>query len=76
MSKRKPARPIPAPPEKELLTDPEGAFDLGLGLSKFREIQRTDPDFPPPIWIGPRGKRHVRAELRRYALSKRRRVSV
>lgn len=68
---RKPRRPIAAPPEKELLTAPEGAHDLGIGLTRLAELERDDPDFPRPVWLGPRGKRYVRAELRAYALSKR-----
>lgn len=54
-----------------LFTDAEGARLLALGLTRFFELQKDDPDFPAPVWLGPRGKRHVRAELLRYALSKR-----
>ena len=72
---RKPRRPIPAPPEKEFLTDPEAAFVVGCGLTKLAELEKTDPHFPRPVWLGPRGKRHVRAELRAYALGKRERVA-
>lgn len=70
MSRKTKARPVAAPPERDLLTDPEGAFDLNLGLTRFLDLQKTDPDFPPPVWLGPRGKRHVRERLRQYALSK------
>ncbi len=73
--RRKPTRPTPAPAEAQFLTDPEGAFELGLGLTKFHELQQTDPDFPPAVWHGPRTKRHVRAELRAYAMAKRSRVA-
>ncbi len=75
MSQRKAARPEPAPAEAQLLTDAQGAFELNLGLTRFLDLQKTDPDFPAPVWLGPRGKRHVRSELRRYALSKRQRVA-
>jgi predicted DNA-binding transcriptional regulator AlpA len=54
----------------ELLTDPEGAKLLKVGPTRFAEIQR-EPGFPQPVWLGPRGKRHVRSELLRYALSRR-----
>lgn len=54
----------------DLLTDPEGAELLGLGITRFAEVQR-EPDFPAPVWMGPRGKRHVRSELLSWALSRR-----
>lgn len=72
---RKPRRPIPAPPEKELLTAPEGAHDLGIGLTRLAELEKADPDFPRAIWLGPRSKRYVRAELRAYALRKRQKAA-
>ncbi len=59
----------------EFLADPEGAALLNLGMTRFLELQKIDPDFPAPVWLGPRGKRHVRSELLRYALSKRERVT-
>lgn len=74
-SKRKPTRPTPAAPEAQFLSDPEGAFELGVGLSKFFELQQRDPDFPAPVWHGPRSKRHVRSELQAYALRKRAKVA-
>lgn len=74
MPRKTPLRPKPAPAEARLLTDPEGAFELNLGLTRFLDLQKTDPEFPPPLWLGPRGKRHVRSELLRYALGKRQRV--
>lgn len=55
----------------ELLTDPEGARLLNLGETKFLEVQKTDPEFPPPVWLGERAKRHVRGELLGWALRKR-----
>jgi len=61
-----------AVPTAEILTDAEGAAILNLGETRFLELQR-EPDFPPPIWLGPRGKRHVRGELLSWALSKRQR---
>ena len=53
----------------ELLTDPQGAALLHEGMTRFLERQKADPKFPKPIWLGPRGKRHVRSELLAYALS-------
>ena len=67
MSRKTDAQPT-AP---EFLTDLEAAALLNLGMTRFLGIQKDDPSFPPPIWLGPRGKRHVRAELLAYALSKR-----
>lgn len=68
MPRRTAPPPLPAP---ELLTDPEGAALLNLGTTRFQQLQRDDPAFPRPVWLGPRGKRHVRAELVAYALGKR-----
>lgn len=56
----------------ELLTDPQGARLLGLGITRFLALQR-DPGFPAPVWLGPRGKRHVRSELIGWALAQRER---
>lgn len=58
----------------ELLTDPQGAQLLNVGMTRFQELQK-EPGFPPPIWLGPRGKRHIREELLRFAMSKRERVA-
>ena len=52
----------------ELLTDPQGAALFNEGMTRFLERQKEDPNFPRPIWLGPRGKRHVRTELLAYAL--------
>lgn len=60
-----------AAPADEFLTDPEGAKLLNLGSTKFAELQRDDPDFPPPVRFGPRAKRHIRGELVAYAMRKR-----
>lgn len=68
--KRKVPRPEPAPPELELLNDRQAAFILNCGLSKLAELQRNDPNFPTPIWLGTRTKRHDRNRLREYALTK------
>jgi hypothetical protein len=65
--KTQPPSALPAP---ELLTDPEGAALLNLGPTRFLEVQK-EPDFPDPVWLGPRGKRHVRGELLGWALSRR-----
>ena len=68
------AKPAQAKPTPELLTDPQGAALVNVGVTRFQEIQKTDPSFPAPIWLGPRGKRHAKSELLAWALSKRRRV--
>lgn len=68
--KRKTPRPEPAQAELELLNDRQAAFDLNCGLSKLAELQRLDPDFPAPVWLGTRTKRHIRSRLREYALRK------
>lgn len=60
--------------DEALLTDPQGADLFNIGITRFLEIQKTDPDFPAPVWLGPRGKRHVRRELLEYALAKRQRA--
>ena len=75
MSRRKAAHPEPAPAGTQLLTDPQAAAVLNLGMTRFLDLQKTDPEFPAPVWLGPRGKRHVREELIAYALRKRQRVA-
>ncbi|MCL4748393.1 MAG: hypothetical protein KJZ83_23720 [Burkholderiaceae bacterium] len=67
-------KPRLAPADAQFLTDPQGAALLGVGLTKFHELQQHDPDFPPAVWFGSRSKRHVRDELRAYALEKRAKV--
>jgi predicted DNA-binding transcriptional regulator AlpA len=57
----------------ELLTDPQGAALLNVGETKFAELQ-LEPDFPAPVWLGERAKRHVRSELLAFALKRRKRV--
>lgn len=69
------SRNVRAPRDTEFLADPEGAALLNLSMTRFLELQKGDPDFPSPIWLGPRGKRHVRSELIAYALTKRERVT-
>jgi predicted DNA-binding transcriptional regulator AlpA len=54
----------------ELLTEPEAAAELGLGSTRFADVQKQ-PGFPTPVWLGPRGKRFVRAELLTWALAQR-----
>jgi predicted DNA-binding transcriptional regulator AlpA len=56
--------------QADLVTDPEGAVLLNMGLTRFGEVQKH-PDFPKPIWLGPRSKRHLRSELLAYALKQR-----
>lgn len=69
-AKRKWPRPEPAPPGLELLNDRQAAFELNIGIWKLNELQRCDPDFPPPLYLGTRTKRHVRERLRAYALTR------
>jgi predicted DNA-binding transcriptional regulator AlpA len=58
-----------APPAtEELLTDPEAARLVRVKMTKWFELQKR-PDFPPPIWLGPRLKRHQRARVLAWALS-------
>lgn len=71
---RKTAAPTNAEPD-QFVTDAEGAQLLRLSQSRFFVVQKEDPTFPPPVWLGPRCKRHVRAELLGWALAKRERVS-
>lgn len=59
----------------ELLTDPQGAALLNVGATLFAELQR-EPDFPAPVWLSERAKRHVRAELLTWALRRRKRVGM
>ena len=54
------------------LTDPEAAAILNIGITRFLELQKR-ADFPPPVWLGPRGKRHPRAPLVAWALTLRER---
>lgn len=56
-------------PGDRLLTDPEGAARLNVGVTQFRTMQR-DADFPEPIWFGPRMKRHSERRLLAYAARK------
>jgi len=54
-----------------LLTDRQASELLNIGLTRLFELQQ-EPDFPAPIWLGPRAKRHVRDELLAFALKRRR----
>lgn len=65
-------RSVALPPEPELLKDPEGAALCNLGTTKFQQLQKDDPTFPPPVWFGPRGKRHSRRALLDWIETKRR----
>ena len=57
--------------ESLLLTDPQLAELLQLGMTKALEVQRQ-PGFPKPVWPGgPRCKRHVRSEVLAWALKQR-----
>lgn len=62
----------PTPEVDALLTDREAAAMLRVGATRWFEIQRRS-DFPAPLWLGPRCKRHVRGELLAWAASQRRR---
>lgn len=55
--------------DDELLTDPEMARDLRVGMTSWFELQKQ-PDFPAPIWLGPRLKRHRRRLVRQWALAR------
>lgn len=57
-----------APASEELLTDPELARLLRVGVTKLFEIQKR-PGFPAPVWFGPRLKRHQRTLVLSWALS-------
>ena len=60
-----------APASEELLTDSELASLLRVGNTKLFEIQKR-PDFPAPIWLGPRLKRHQKVRVMAWALSQNR----
>jgi len=60
-----------APAGEELLTDSELASLLRVGNTKLFEIQKR-PDFPAPIWLGPRLKRHQKVRVMAWALSQHR----
>jgi len=57
----------PPPHDHELLTDLEARALLRLGEQAFAAVQRR-ADFPAPIWLGARSKRHVRSRLMTWAL--------
>ena len=57
------------PAGEELLTDPEAARTFRVGLTSWFELQKQ-PDFPAPIWLGPRLKRHRKSLLMQWLLSK------
>lgn len=56
------------PPIEELLTDRELARLLRVGITKVFELQRR-PDFPAPLWLGPRLKRHRASRALAWALA-------
>lgn len=53
-----------------LLRDPEACSLLAIGPTRLAELER-EPDFPRPIWLGARGKRHIRTELIAFAMRRR-----
>jgi predicted DNA-binding transcriptional regulator AlpA len=56
------ANAAPALSPKILLTDAEAAVLFGVSLRRFLDLQH-EPWFPKPVRLGPRLKRHLRAEL-------------
>jgi predicted DNA-binding transcriptional regulator AlpA len=52
----------------DLLTDPDLERLLRVGSTKLFELQKR-PDFPPPIWLGPRLKRHQRGLVVAWVLA-------
>ncbi|HMO45917.1 MAG TPA: hypothetical protein PKB14_07780 [Rubrivivax sp.] len=68
-------RAAPGTSAAELLTDEQGATLLNVGATLFSELQR-EPDFPAPVWLGERAKRHVRSELLGWALQRRKRGTI
>lgn len=71
MMSKKPTR---ASRDELLLTDAEAARLLNLSQSRFFALQKEAADFPAPLWLGLRCKRHVKSELLAWAFSKRERV--
>ena len=53
---------------EELLTDSELARLLRVGSTTLFELQKR-PDFPPPLWLGPRLKRHQKASVLPWLLT-------
>ncbi len=56
----------------ELWTDREAAARIRVGLTSFFELQKR-PDFPAPVWLGPRLKRHMPGRLLAWVESQRKR---
>ena len=54
---------------EQLATDPEVARVLRVGMTKLFELQKQ-PDFPAPIWLGPRVKRHRLGDVLSWATSR------
>ena len=69
-TKRPARRPELAPLGAPLLTDPQAAAELGVGLTKFYQLAQGDPDFPAPIKFGPRSTRRLRTALHEYAIKR------
>lgn len=63
---------IPHDAGAELWTDREAAARIRVGLTSFFGLQKR-PDFPPPIWLGPRLKRHPPGPLLAWVESQRKR---
>ncbi len=59
----------PTTSSEELLTDREGKTLAKVGMTSWFELQKQ-PDFPPPIWLGPRLKRHRKTALLAWLLTK------
>lgn len=52
--------------EAEFVSDRVGAKLVGVGTTRFFEMQK-EPGFPPPSWFGARAKRHHRDTLLEWA---------
>jgi predicted DNA-binding transcriptional regulator AlpA len=48
-----------------LIDDRQACARYGIGITKWLELQRR-PDFPAPIWLGEKSKRHDVAELDKW----------
>src|SRR5204863_45358 len=51
-----------------LIDDRRACRRYDIGITKWLELQHR-PDFPPPIWLGEKSKRHDVAELDKWIAS-------
>ena len=56
--------------DDSLLTDAQVLKVLQLGPTTLATVQREDPSFPAPMYLGPRAKRHRWGLLKRWTASK------